>query len=90
MDDQELRKLLERVHDEIEHTPTIDEKGQQLLADLESDIRALLDRSKDRQEQPRLSTVHRIEDTIDHLEATHPTLTTMLSELLATLTNTGI
>jgi hypothetical protein len=90
MDDQELRKLLEEVHSEIERTPAVDEKGQQLLSDLGADIRALLDRSKGRQLQPHPSTVRRIEDTIDHLEITHPTLTTMLSELLATLTNTGI
>jgi hypothetical protein len=90
MEDQELRKLLEKVHDEIEHTPVIDEKSQQLLADLEADIRALLDRSKGNQVEPHPSTVQRLEETIDHLEVTHPNLTTMLSELLATLTNSGI
>ena len=89
MDDQELRKLLEQVHSEIERTPAIDEKGQALLSDLENDIRALLSRSKIRsQAQP--ITIQRIEDTIDHLEVTHPTLTSLLSELLATLTNSGI
>ncbi len=89
MDDQELRKLLEQVHSEIERTPVIDEKGQQLLSDLGADIRALLDRSKS-QVQPRPSTIRRIEETIDELEVTHHTLTNMLSELLATITNTGI
>jgi len=89
MDDQELRKLLEKVHNEIEKTPVVDEKGQQLLSDLEADIRDLLDRSKDREVQPHPSTVQSIEKTIDHLEVTHPTLTTLLSELMATLTNSG-
>ncbi len=89
MDDRELRKLLEQVHSEIERTPVIDEKGQALLSDLGDDIRALLNRSKSRT-QPQPLTIQRIEETIDQLEVTHPALTNMLSELLATLTNSGI
>lgn len=92
MDDQELRNLLEKLHKEIERTPAMDEKGQQLLSDLGTDIRSLLDRSQSQQnvQQPHPTTVQRIEETIDYLEVTHPNLTTMLSELLATLTNSGI
>jgi hypothetical protein len=91
MDDQELRNLLEQLHMEIERTPAMDEKGQQLLSDLGTDILSLLDRSKNQNlQQPHPSTVQRMEEAIDYLEVTHPNLTTMLSELLATLSNSGI
>jgi hypothetical protein len=90
MDNQELRDLLEKLHSEIEHTQTVDEKGQRLLNDLGADIRQLLDRSTNVQIQPHPSTIKRMEESLDYLEVTHPTLTTMLSELLATITNTGI
>jgi len=90
MDDQELRNLLEKLHSEIENTQTVDEKEQRLLSDLGADIRELLDRSKNVQVQAHPSTVKRMEDSLDYLEVTHPNLTTMLSELLATLSNTGI
>ena len=90
MDNQELRNLLEKLHSEIEHTQTVDEKGQQLLSDLEADIRHLLDRSMDTQVQAHPSTIKRMEDSLGYLEVTHPTLTTTLSEILATLTNSGI
>ena len=46
MEEQELRKLLEQLHGEIEHTKTVDEKGLELLRHLETDIHALLERSK--------------------------------------------
>ena len=90
MDNQELRNLLEKLHSEIEHTQTVDEKGQRLLSDLGVDIRQLLDRSEDVQVQAHPSTIKRMEESLDYLEVTHPNLTTMLSELLTTLSNTGI
>ena len=89
MEDNELRKLLEQVHNEIERTPAIDENSQALLSDLDNDIRALLSRSRIHSKTQQ-KTIRRIEDTIDRLEVTHPNLTTMLSELLATLSNSGI
>jgi hypothetical protein len=90
MDNQELLNLLEKLHSEIERTQTVDEKGQQLLNDLGADIRQFLDRSVNVQMQPHPSTIKRMEESLDYLEITHPNLTTMLSEILAILANTGI
>jgi len=45
MDNQELGKLLEQLHSEIEHTESIDEKGRERLRDLATDIGELLARS---------------------------------------------
>jgi hypothetical protein len=87
MKDQELHKLLEQLHEEIERTQNIDEQGEQLLRDLESDIQHLLDRSET---SAHPSTVQRLEDSIRYYEVTHPTLTSTLSKLLAILSNAGI
>ena len=45
MDDQELRELIEKLHTEIQNAQNVDEKGQELLLHLESDIRELLNRT---------------------------------------------
>lgn len=45
MDDKELRKHLEELHNEIEHAESIEEKGRELLRDVKNDIRELLERS---------------------------------------------
>ena len=90
MNDPELRKLLEQLHAEIEQTHTVDDHAQELLRHLNADIRELLDRSEHAPLRPRPSTVRRMEESISHLEVTHPTLTGMLSKLLATLSNSGI
>ena len=42
MDDKELRKLLEQLHDEIENAGKVDEKGRALLIDVDAHIRELL------------------------------------------------
>ncbi len=88
MDDQELRNLLEKVHAEIGQTQSVDENGRELLRDLETDIRGLLERSQG--DQIQLPIVERLNNTIKHFEVTHPDLTATLSELMTILSNAGI
>ena len=90
MDDNELRKLLHQLHDEIKNTHTVDEKGSELLRDLEGDISALLERSGENPMQVHPSLVQRLESTISHFEVTHPGLTTLISRLLDSLSNAGV
>ncbi len=91
MADQNLRDLLEQLHKELERTDTVDEKGNEMLRHLDADIRNLLKRSSPGAEieadEPLLD---RLQDTIDHFEATHPRLTTVLSEMMTILSNAGI
>jgi hypothetical protein len=84
------RELLQQLHDEINNTQTVDEKGEELLRDLDGDIRALLERSEEHPTQVRPSIVHTLESTLDHFEITHPELTVLVSKLLDTLSNAGI
>jgi len=90
MDNQELGKLLEQLHSEIEHTESIDEKGRERLRDLATDIGELLARSDEEQTQAQTSVLERLEDSISYLEVTHPTLTQTLTRVLETLSNAGI
>jgi hypothetical protein len=90
MDDNELRKLLLQLHDEIKNTQSVDEKGSELLRDLDGDIRDLLERSEENPTQSHPSLIGRLESTLDHFEITHPTLTRLISNLLDTLSNAGI
>ena len=90
MDDHELRKLIEQLHTEIQNTHTVDEKGQELLTHLEADIRELLDRAGENGVQVHPFTLQRLEEGLDHFEATHPALTTLLSNLLESLSNAGV
>jgi hypothetical protein len=90
MEDQELRKLIEQLHAEIQNTHTVDKKGQELLAHLEADIQELLARAEVTATPVHPTTIQRMEDGLSHFEATHPELTNLLSKLLESLSNVGI
>jgi phytoene/squalene synthetase len=90
MTDENLRKLLEQLHDELERAESVDDKGDELLRHLNEDISNLLKRSEKGKAHSDESLLERLEDAIDHFEVSHPTLTTMLSEMMTILSNAGI
>ena len=90
MNDQELCQLLEQVHNEIEQTTSVDAKERELLRDLETDIRELLQRCEDEQMQTHPLTVSRLDDAIEYMAVNHPTLTALLSSMSTILNNAGV
>jgi ParB-like chromosome segregation protein Spo0J len=89
MTNQNLRELLEKLHNELEQVEVTDETERERLRHLDADIRGLLERSDDLDEtdEPMLE---RLQDSIDHFETTHPQLTMMLSQMMTILSNAGI
>lgn len=90
MTDQKLSKLLEELHDELDNTKAVDEKGRELLRGLNADIEELLERSKIRKTDDDDSLLERWQEYIDHFEVTHPRLTAALSHIMTALNNAGI
>jgi hypothetical protein len=91
MNDDELRHLLNELHEKLESTDSVDEQGRQMLDHLSTDIRALLERTGPEHESPETSNeVNRLEESIRYFEVTHPTLTATLSQMLNILNNAGI
>ena len=90
MAENDLHELLEKLHSQIEQTQTLDQENLGQLRDLESDIRALLERSQNQKLEPQPPLLAQLEAEISTFEVTHPTLATALSELMAILSNAGI
>jgi hypothetical protein len=90
MDNQELSKLLQQLQDEIKNTQAVDEKGADLLRDLDEDIHTLLEKSEINPDQLKQTDVQRLQDAFYHFEATHPNLTALISRLMESLSNVGI
>ncbi len=88
-DDKKFRQQLEELRNEIDNTKNVDEKGKELLRRTRADIDALLDRQK-HHSTSHTETAFRLEESIAHLEATHPQLTLMMTDLLDILSNAGI
>lgn len=90
MDDEELRRKLEQVHDDIANIDHVDEKGRLILRDVDGHIRELLARGDTTAGEPRPNLDRGLENAIRHFEVTHPVLTEALSDLLTALSNAGI
>jgi hypothetical protein len=90
MADQELRKLLEQLHSEIENAQSIDEQSEKILRDLGADIQGLLERSESSRVQLHPTMVTRLEEAIVNFEATNPALTTTILKILDILSGAGI
>lgn len=90
MDAQELQKMLDEIHTAVDEGGSIDEKGLDLLRDLNQHIAELIARSEGRSIHPHPSTIQQLEQGVTHFEVTHPTLTLLLSNFLNTLSSSGI
>ncbi len=90
MDDNNSRKLLQQLHDEINHLQTVDENSSDLLRDIDGDIRALLERSGEHSMEVHPTIIGRMEDAVDQFEVTHPELTALISKVLDSLSIAGI
>lgn len=88
MTEKNLTQLLEQLRHELSSAQAVDDKGRELLRALNADIQNLLDRSDDAESNDKL--LDRLQDTIDHFETSHPTLTAALSQMLNSLSNAGI
>lgn len=84
MENKELEKLLEKLHAELEKVDHMDEDGMKLLRGIETDINELLHQTD------RDTLIGRLREAIEKFEVSHPTLTTMLSEISSILNIAGI
>jgi hypothetical protein len=85
MDQERLRRDLERLDEEIAQAGPSDERRTALLQKLRDDIRDLLDHpdtaSSTRYDSVRAS----LEDSVYHFDASHPKLAKTMTEVIDTL-----
>ena len=80
MSQEELRRTLEQLHDELGRAGALDPGTRARLEALQDDVRRALDRSS---AEPPLR--ERLEDAIVEFEASHPELARRLAAVIDTL-----
>ena len=88
MANEERRKLLEEFRDQVAQTENLDEEGRTLLRSLDKEIHDLVENT-DAVDTPD-TVLEQLQESIEHFEETHPTLTMTLSQMLTVLSNAGI
>ena len=90
MANEERRKALEEFRNQVAQAESLDEEGRNLLLSLEKEIQRLVDRSDDETDDVPDTVLEQLQQSIEHFEETHPTLTLTLSQMMTVLSNAGI
>ena len=92
MSDQprDLREHLERLQDELKRTQPANEDQRQHLASLQAEVQALLDGPAELSAQADPSVGERFNDSLVQFESTHPVLSSLIEQVLNTLSGAGI
>jgi len=89
MSDQRVRSLLEQLQAELAHAENLPEEQRQSLRRLADELRAMLASPGGRRSNQE-SVRERLDDWVRELEASHPALSTTLSNLIETLAFYGL
>ena len=89
MPKERLRQLVNSLHEELERTPEVDAEGRDLLRELTDDIEDLVGHESP-QPESRDSAAERVESAAVRLEAEHPRVAGILSEIVDALGRLGI
>ncbi len=87
MANEERRRVLEEFRNQVAQAETLDEKGRALLMSLDAEIARL---TEDEDAETPDSVLEQLQESIEHFQDTHPSLTMSLSQLLTALSNAGI
>lgn len=88
MEQQKLRELLDKLHQELEQVDSVDETTGVVLSNLRSDMQRLLDEKAGSIHKDE-SLMERMNEALDHFEEGHPKLSLTLQLLLESLAKMG-
>jgi uncharacterized protein DUF4404 len=87
MANEERRKLLEEFRNQVAQAESLDDEGRNLLLSLDKEIHKLME---DETADTPDNVLEQLQESIEHFEETHPTLTLTLSQIMTVLSNAGI
>ena len=90
MDKDELNQSLAKLRDELKYVLQVDLPSRDTLKKLDGDIHRILENSGDFPTSHHASLRENLEESVEYLEASHPTITALMSRLIKALSDMGI
>lgn len=90
MEESHLSKMLEQLRHELKNAQTIDDRARELLAGLREDIEKLYDSAGEEVSEAYEPFRRRLEDSMQHFEVSHPTLTEVMSRTIDAMNRAGL
>jgi hypothetical protein len=90
MDKDQLNESLVKLRDELRSLSEVDNASRETLQRLDGDIHRILHSSGDVPPAHHASLRESLEDSVQYLEASHPTITALMNRLIKALSDMGI
>lgn len=90
MTKEKLDKHLNELHEEIKNTDPEKSESQEVLDSLLDNIQTVLEHPGDASFKHHRILLENLSDSITHFEVEHPTLTTLINNVIMTLNSMGI
>ena len=90
MDTQHLYERLQQLHQELQQIESVDENERRALEQLMADIREIQEKEQGHSIQKYSRLGERLRDSVAQLEASHPTVTMTMGQVIDTLAKMGI
>jgi hypothetical protein len=90
MDAQHLHARLHQLHKELQQIESVDADERRALQQLMADIHEILEKEEEHPIQKYSRLNERLRDNVAQLEASHPTVTMLMGQVIDTLAKMGI
>ena len=90
MDAQHLHARLRQLHEALQQIESVDTDERRALQQLMADIHEILEKEEGQPIQKYSQLSERLRDNVAQLEASHPTVTMLMGQVIDTLANMGI
>ncbi len=90
MDNDSLNESLIKLRDELRYAPVVDDAARDALQRLDGDIHRILQSEGSCPPAHHASLRESLQDSVQHFEATHPTITALMNGLIKALSDMGI
>jgi hypothetical protein len=90
MKNENIREKLQGLYTELKNTRSTDQSTQDRLRSLTAEVKDTLDHLDDLRPEQQKSILDRLESGVEHFEASHPELTSVLNDVISSLANWGI
>jgi hypothetical protein len=87
---RQLQAMLEQLDAEIKRTRTVGVNQRRQLLALQEDVRALLERSPEVVPNDHEPNIQGLRTSLQYFEASHPILSSLIEQVLNTLSSLGI
>jgi hypothetical protein len=87
---EQLHERLKELHSQLQQLESVDEPDRKLLQELSADIQELLEQHGQQETHQYRRLGDRLTETIEKLEAEHPSLAMMMGQMAEALSKMGI